>query len=96
MTTEKLRRSPTEKTPRETLLLAFEKACAVAAEKREVHKDLRQEYRGDRKKRERMQALLIKDLLRVFNSPLNPYAGWAASRTRYRSLGHYPEIMVAW
>lgn len=95
MATEKLRRSPSEHTPREKLLVKFEKACLVAAEKREANKDFRQQYRGDRKKREKAQRLLIADLLRVYHSPLNPYAGWAASRKRYRELGHYPEIMVA-
>jgi len=92
---EKTRRTPAEHTPREKLLIAFEKACVVAAEKREAHKDLRDGYRGDRGKREKARELLIADLLRVYNHPDNPYAGWAASRKRYRELGHYPEIMVS-
>lgn len=92
---EKTRRSATEKTPREKLLAAFEKACLVAVEKREANKDLRQGYRNDREKREKARELLILDLKRVYNHPDNPYAGWAASRKRYRELGHYPEIMVA-
>jgi predicted phosphodiesterase len=92
---EKTRRSPSEKTPREKLLLAFEKACLKAAEARAANKELRQNYRDNREKRAKVRDLLIQDLLRVFNHPDNPYAGWAASRKRYRELGHYPEILVA-
>lgn len=89
------RRSPSEKTPREQLLAKFEAACEKAAEMRQTNTGLRQEYRNNREKREKIRDLLIADLLRVFNSPDNPYAGWAASRKRYRELGHYPEIMVS-
>lgn len=92
---EKLKRSPTENTPREKLLATFEKACAVASEKREANKELRQGYRSNREAREKAQRLLIADLLRVYNHPANPFAGWAASRDRYRQLGHYPGVMVS-
>ncbi len=92
---ERLVRLPSEHTPREKMLIAFEKACLVAAEEREANKELRQEYRNNRQKREKVQKLLIEDLIRVFNHEDNPYEGWAASRDRYRQLGHFPEVMVA-
>lgn len=44
---------------------------------------------------EKLRAEMIADLLRVFEHPLNPYAGWAASRDRYRHLGHFPAVLVA-
>ncbi len=91
---EKTRRTPSETTPREKLLAKFEDACQKASLAREANKKLRQEYRSSRVKREKARDLLIADLLRVYNHPANPYAGWAASRKRYRELGHFPEIMV--
>lgn len=91
---KKLRRSPDEKTPREVLLAKFDAACEAAAVAREANKELRQGYRNNRVKRDRAQQLLIADLKRVYDHPDNPYSGWAASRKRYRDLGHYPEIMV--
>jgi len=71
--------------------VALEKAAA----KREINRELRQEYRSDSRKREKARQILIKDLVRVFEHPDNPYAGWAASRERYRQLGWFPEIMVS-
>src|SRR5690349_23336201 len=96
MTQERTRRNPaTEKTPRQKMLLRYEAALLQAADKREVNKDLRESYRSDRAKREHVRALLLKDLMRVYNHPDNPYSGWSASRKRYRELGHFPEILVA-
>lgn len=94
--TERTRRNPaTDKTPRQQMLQRYEASLLEASDKRELRRDMREDYRSDRTKREHVRALLIKDLLRVYNHPDNPYAGWAASRKRYRELGHYPEILVA-
>lgn len=95
MSKQRTRREPNDKTAREELLQRYEEALSLAAQKRSLHKDLRDEYRNNRPKRERVRKLLLEDLQRVFNHPDNPYAGWTASRKRYRDLGHYPEIMVA-
>ena len=83
------------KQSRDALLERYEQALEQAAEERGVHRDLRQRYRNDKRLRESARAALIADLKRVFEHPDNPYAGWAASRKRYRELGHYPEIVVA-
>lgn len=37
---------------------------------------------------------LAADLKRVFDHPLNPFAGSSASRERYRQLGHHSEALV--
>ena len=96
MKQERTRRDPaTEKTPRQKMLDRYEAALTKASAKRELRRDLRDEYRNDKTKRERVRKLLIADLLRVYNHPDNPYAGWAASRKRFRELGHFPEILVA-
>lgn len=88
------RRKSTEATEREKMLERFHAACEEAADHREVNRKLRQEYRSNRQKREQIAKALIHDLKRVFEHPDNPYAGWAASRKRYRELGHFPEIIV--
>lgn len=88
------RRKSTEATAREKMLARFEAACERAAQERQVNRELRQEYRGSRRKRDMVRDKLIADLQRVYNHPDNPYSGWAASRKRYRELGHYPEIFV--
>ena len=75
-------------------LAAYENMKEEAAGKRRANLSLRQDLRDHSTSRERMGALLVSDLLRVYNDPLNPYAGWAASRKRYREMGHYPEILV--
>ena len=80
---------------RRDVLKRYEAALLEAAEQREINRDARQEYRNSSAKRERARKALIADLRRVFEHPDNPYAGWAASRKRYRDLGRYPEIMVA-
>jgi hypothetical protein len=91
---EKLTPNPGEATEREQMLARFEEACRKADLKQEKNRALRDQYRNDDKLKARMRAALIKDLLRVYDHPDNPYAGWAASRKRYRDLGWYPEIMV--
>lgn len=73
---------------------AFEKEMATAKRRREVNRGLRQKYRDDPQLQSKTRKALIDDLLRVFNDVANPYRGWAASRKRYRQLGHFPEIMV--
>lgn len=82
------------KSERQQQLERFDKACEVAAGKRQVNLELRHQYRADASKRERLSALLIKDLQRVYDAPENPFAGWSASQKRYRQLGWYPEVMV--
>lgn len=84
-----------KRTRRDEQLARYEAALEEAASRREVHRDLRQKYRNDKRLRERTREALVRDLHRVYKHPENPYAGWAASRKRYRELGHYPEIMVA-
>lgn len=92
---EKLRRKGDEPSPREKLRAEFDKACEVASQKREANRKMRSTYRSDKVAREKARQLLIADLVRVYNHPSNPFAGWAASRKRYRDLGHYPEVMVS-
>jgi len=82
-------------TSRRDALAQYEKAAEIAAKKQGANRELRQEIRNSRKARERVRRALIADLQRVFNHPDNPYGGWAASRKRYRELGHYPEILVS-
>ena len=80
---------------RQKALAKFERACEVATSRRETNRALREQYRADSGLRKKMEQRLIDDLRRVFNHPDNPYAGWAASRKRYRDLGYYPEIFVS-
>jgi hypothetical protein len=83
-----------KKTDRQKLMEQFETACEKAREKRAANRELREEYRDDSAKADRMREKLVADLERVYNHPANPYRGWAASRKRYRELGWYPEIFV--
>jgi hypothetical protein len=94
MTKEKLKPEPGEPTEREQMLARFEEACRKADLKQEENRAKRDQYRKDDKLKAKMRAALIKDLLRVYDHPDNPYSGWAASRKRYRELGWYPEIIV--
>lgn len=80
---------------RQETLDRYEAAVVKAAEKQGVNRALRQKIRNSSAARERLRKALIDDLVRVFNHPDNPYEGWAASRKRYRQLGHFPEILVA-
>jgi hypothetical protein len=80
---------------RRDALAQYEKAAVAAATLQGTNRELRQEIRNSRTARERTRKALINDLVRVFNHPNNPYGGWAASRRRYRELGHYPEILVS-
>jgi predicted phosphodiesterase len=79
---------------RQEALERFQVAVQEAAEHREVNRDLRQEIRSSSSRQRKVREMLIADLIRVFNHPDNPYAGWAASEKRYRDLGHFPEILV--
>lgn len=83
-----------EKKTREKILAEYQKLTEKAAKKRKVNRALREEYRDDPKRMATLREILTADLLRVFNDPCNPYAGWEASRQRYRELGHYPEIII--
>lgn len=83
------------KNERQKALERYNRAAEKAAESRDSNRGLRDSYRADSSLRASMERKLIADLIRVFNDPDNPYAGWAASRKRYRELGRYPEIMVA-
>lgn len=84
----------TKKTERQKQLDRFRKACNSAAAKRAANRGLRQQYREDSELRNQLKTRLVNDLLRVYDHPDNPYKGWAASRKRYRELGHFPEIIV--
>ena len=79
---------------REMEMEAFEKACGAAKGYRAQNRKLRQEYQADKRKAGPLRKALIADLLRVYESPDNPFAGFAASRKRYRELGHFPELFV--
>lgn len=80
-----------EKTDREELLAKFEAACEAARESQEAFKARRKDLVADPTG---LKEALVADLLRVFEHKDNPYKGFAASRQRYRQLGHYPEILV--
>ena len=86
---------PTKTDSRRETLARFEQAMLEAAAKQAVNRDLRQKLRGSSAVRDRLRKALIADLVRVHEHPDNPFAGWSASRKRYRQLGHYPEILVA-
>jgi hypothetical protein len=83
-----------KKTDRQKQMERFEKACEEAKTKRTANRCLREGYRDDPQAALDVRKRLISDLIRVYNSPDNPWAGWAASRKRYRELGWYPEIIV--
>jgi len=83
-----------KKNERQLELESFEKAVKQATKVREANRKLREQYGSDKKLQSMMRERLIADLQRVFESVANPYRGYAASRQRYRKLGHYPEIMV--
>lgn len=72
----------------------FDLECQKAAKKQDLNRSLRLRYRDDAALQANLRQKLIDDLLRVYQHPLNPYKGFAASRQRYRQLGHYPEVMV--
>jgi len=76
---------------RKELLARFQSACASAAAEQSIKKSLRKELAAQP---EALRAALIDDLKRVFESPDNPFKGFAASRQRYRQLGYFPEILV--
>lgn len=79
-------------TPREELIARFEAAVEAAKKSQEALKAKRKELVADPTG---LKEALVSDLMRVFNHPDNPYKGFAASRQRYRQLGHYPEILVS-
>lgn len=79
---------------RAKVMADFEKAVEQASKKREANRALREQYRDDKKLQSMMRERLIADLRRVFDSVVNPYRGFSASRQRYRKLGHFPEVMV--
>ena len=73
----------------------FEKAKQDAAEKRAESRKMLKGLLGlPEAKKTSLRKQLVSDLKRVYNHPLNPYKGFAASRKRYRHLGFYPEAMV--
>lgn len=82
------------KNERDQQIKALEQAMARAEKMRDASRKLREQYRDDKQLQAKVRVKLIEDLNRVFNDVANPYAGFAASRQRYRKLGHYPEIMV--
>lgn len=76
---------------RDAVLARFRAACDEAAKHQAANKEQRRELA---KTGDALRAVLIADLRRVYDHPDNPYQGFAASRKRYRELGHYPEILV--
>lgn len=82
------------KTPRQREIEALEREMKRAKQKRAANRKLREAYRDDPRLQSKTRKALIADLLRVYSDVANPYRNWAASRKRYRQLGHFPEIMV--
>lgn len=78
-------------TERKEQLARFEKACREAEKTQQANKAARKQLA---QAPEALKLKLIADLKRVYEHPDNPYRGFAASRKRYRDLGHYPEILV--
>lgn len=76
---------------RSDLLARFEAACTEAAALQSANKEQRRALAA---RPEELRAALVADLKRVYEHPDNPYKGFAASRQRYRQLGHFPEILV--
>lgn len=91
---KKKAKAPTKTELRNKELAVYEKMKASAARKQQANRKLRDKVRTDPDLRDGLRDMLVKDLLRVYNDPNNPYAGWAASRKRYRELGHFPEILI--
>ena len=91
----KPKKQKTAKELKEAQLALFERAKQEAAEKRAENRKLLKGLLGlPEKQKTALRKKLVADLTRVYNHPYNPYAGFAASRKRYRQLGRYPEGMV--
>lgn len=82
------------KEQREKELEALRVLEAEATAARDANRTLREACRDDAELQKSTREALVADLLRVFNDIANPYRGYAASRQRYRKLGHYPELLV--
>lgn len=72
----------------------YDRLIEEAARTRTANYGLRKKLVDDKEQQAQVRAALIEDLLRVYNDPNNPYKGFAASRKRYRQLGHFPERIV--
>ena len=86
-----------ERSKRQQALEEFEAAKAEAQSKRDKHKlrEVRKKARADGRYASDLRERMREDLRRVYEDPRNPYRRFAASRDRYRDLGHYPEPLVA-
>lgn len=82
-----------QKTDRDVLLKKHLANCARAERIRKQRMDQRVSNLSARD-REAQRKALVADVLRVFHDPNNPYRGFAASRQRYRQLGHFSEVHV--
>lgn len=77
--------------------IEFAEECASARQVREKvdpRKEVRRLLGSGPAELKKAKDLLAEDLKRVFNHPLNPFAGSSASRDRYRQLGHHSEALV--
>ncbi len=83
--------TPTQK--KEAELKEFEKLAKQASARRQKNREKRKANLAPGKVKIVRQQL-IDDLMRVLQHPCNPWKGWAASRARYRKLGHFPEVIV--
>ena len=72
----------------------FEVAKAKAEKVRDKNTSIREKLRDDPAQQRKARAALIADLRRVYDHPDNPFRGFAASRKRYKELGHYDETLV--
>lgn len=79
---------------REKVVAALNAAMKKADKERSSNRKLREKYRDNKQLQGEIRERLIEDLKRVFSDVANPFRGYAASRQRYRKLGHYPEVMV--
>lgn len=79
---------------RKAVLKRFEKDCLRAAKHRVSNRKLRDEIASNAGLQDSVRGRLLQDLHRVYEHPDNPYSGFAASRQRYRQLGHFPESLV--
>lgn len=83
-----------QKTEHQKAIERYQALAEEAANIRVANRAERERLRDNPGIQDALRKALIADLLRVYNDPCNPYRGFAASRKRYRQLGHYPEVLV--
>jgi hypothetical protein len=89
------RKRKAKQDPRAAERERFAKAQATAAKRRAANMQRRREIRDSDALAEDIRQEMVTDLRRVYDHPDNPYRGFAASRKRYRAIGHWPEVLVS-